>query len=150
MHSRFPAGWRFTLRTALTATLILLPFAAAIAEAPQSFNDNGTGLRAVEGQQDGIPSRVEYARANYVWPFAVGPFYGEVDRASYRAPGVVHTGVGSFDLTLGDLNIPGPLKTPVKLSSQPAQAEPRCSSSSTWLPCLRITFAVSVNMLSTV
>ena len=122
MHSRIPAGWRFTLRTALTAALILLPFAAATAEAPQSMIDNGAaGIQAVEGQQDGISSRAKYARANYVWPYAVGPFYGEVERSSYQAPGVVHTNVGSFDLTLGELNIPGPLKAPVKLGSQPAQ-----------------------------
>ena len=123
MHSRFPAGWRFTLWTAVLVTLILLPVSAALAEQPTTIVERGANsLRAVDGQQDDPRSRpAVYSRANYVWPYEVGPYYGGLDQVALKAPGVVKTTVGSFDLIAGELNIPAALKATNKLGQQPAQ-----------------------------
>ncbi|MCP3978631.1 MAG: S8 family serine peptidase [bacterium] len=47
-----------------------------------------------------------YARDTYVWPFDRGPHYGSGDRLARRRPGVVNTGVGSFDLKRGTPSFP--------------------------------------------
>ena len=121
MHSRFPAGWRFTLWTAVLVSLILLPASDALARGRDTVLDDGSNsLRAKTGQ-DAPTAREEYARANYVWPYEVGPFYGDVGLVDRQAPGVVHTAVGTFDLVRGELSLPAALKTVNKLGQQPAQ-----------------------------
>jgi len=62
-----------------------------------------------------------YARATSIWPFAKGPLYGDPTLASSEAAGVLHTAVGSFDLTRGEPAFSPQLRTGIRLDSQPDQ-----------------------------
>jgi hypothetical protein len=52
-----------------------------------------------------------YARPDVSWPYASGPVYGTVDASRWGTAGVLHTQVGSFDLTRGVPNLPPELRT---------------------------------------
>ncbi len=123
MHSRFPAGWRSITLIAAIACLVVLPFTPALAAKPTKAIDEGaTGASLEERQPDSVDRPAKYARGNYVWPYATGPSYGGVDPARNRAPGVLHTPVGSFDLAVsGDFAFPAELKTTNRLSLQGVQ-----------------------------
>ena len=71
---------------------------------------NGTGVsKAFEPRL--------YARSNYVWPFSSGPVYGEVDAGNWRAAGMIHTEVGTFDLTRGLPALPSERRAPLHFTS---------------------------------
>ena len=82
MHMRFLSGWRLTLLCAVMAGLVFAPFAAVVAETPQSQIDRGQQAgfgKAKLSDGDGPTKRVAtYARSNYVWPYEVGPSYGTI------------------------------------------------------------------------
>ncbi len=54
--------------------------------------------------------RTRFARTTYRWPFASGPFYGELSASRRAEPGVLHTRVGSFDLRRGTPSFPSELR----------------------------------------
>src|SRR6185436_15064491 len=54
--------------------------------------------------------RTRFARTTYRWPFASGPFYGELSASRRAEPGVLHTQVGSFDLRRGTPSFPSELR----------------------------------------
>ena len=122
MHGRFRIGGRVAIGFAVL-TLTLLPSYSEIhgsrLQADQRSASYESGI--MDGQRDELPARALYARANYIWPYATGPHYGQVESSARRAPGVVHTSVGSFDVTRGEPDLPASLRAPVKLATEPAQ-----------------------------
>jgi hypothetical protein len=102
---------------AAIACLVVLPFSATLAEKPTKVVSEGaTGASFEENKPDSADRPAKYARGNYVWPYATGPSYGGIEPARNRAPGVLHTPVGSFDLATGDITLPAELRTTNKLS----------------------------------
>ena len=107
------------------AGLVLAIATAALATqqhepAPKTISrDSNVNSDAAEQTTQG--RGVRYPRASYVWPHVGGPFYGTVDRRQRRAPGVLHTAVGSFHLDAGPLPIPDALKSPNRLDELGAQ-----------------------------
>ena len=113
MRSRFSFGWRSVWVTAAVVSLILLP-------SSQAFADNGPGGPAMVQRGEEAPGKVAtYSRANYVWPFAKGPYYGNQGKG--RAPGLLYTQVGVFDLNKSQIDIPDQLKTVNRLAQVGAQ-----------------------------
>ena len=125
MQSRFLNGWRVSLLAVAVTSLVLLPFSATLAKGPQSVLNNGDagGLRLAEKQKDDGPTKVvsTYSRANYVWPYASGPYYGDVESAARRDAGVIVTPVGTFRLGTVDSILPGELKSVNQLNQLGAQ-----------------------------
>ena len=82
---------------------------------------------ATEPLHPGVERRAarpaRHARSTYTWPFATGPYYGDVPAESERQAGVLRTVVGSFDLLRGDLDrlLPAELRTTNRLERSPAQ-----------------------------
>lgn len=120
MHSRF-AGWRGLFWAAAVASLLLLPLTGAVAKVQvQTTVEKSSGFGTVS-EESKIQQPVTYARSNYMWPFATGPVYGQVDSTKWGAAGVLHFAVGSFETRLGTPNFPAELRTTVKFAQQGAQ-----------------------------
>lgn len=120
MHYRFRAGWRGLALATAVAAIVLLPaldaFSAGFGPARPGAADEEFGSPTPSARQPLL-----YPRSNYVWPFEAGPVYGEVDASRWSEPGVLHTIVGSFDLSRGLPLFPAALRASVKFASQPAQ-----------------------------
>lgn len=121
MRAHFVAGWR-----GLGLVSIAVAFAlVAVTDVSAGLKPEGqasSGLSPVTGhEEDNVRRPALVPRANYVWPFGTGPVYGEVDSSRWNAPGVLHTAVGSFDLTRGLPPFPAELRTGLKLDKLGAQ-----------------------------
>ena len=97
-RDRSTCGWRSAFLTVAVVSLILLPSSQAFSE------DNSGGLAMVEKGEKAPGKVATYSRANYVWPFAKGPYYGKAGEG--RAPGLLYTQVGVFDLNQGQIDVP--------------------------------------------
>ena len=119
MQIRILAGCKRLLMAAAVASLVFAPAGAA----PTSKGKQGVSLDSPGAATEDAKIRqpILYPRSNYVWPFASGPVYGEVDASRWNAGGVLHTAVGSFDLTRGMPNFPTELRTTNKLGQLGAQ-----------------------------
>ncbi len=125
MCKRVLAGWRGLLGVALTAALTMALFAdaAAASRKPTSVVGSESGSLAPKrpgdaADQEGLVRKPTlFARTGYVWPFATGPIYGErqVAPERWRKPGMLHTSVGHFDLTLGAPDFPPELTGALRL-----------------------------------
>jgi hypothetical protein len=103
-------NWRILVAIAVAAGAIVL--------APDSIRAERPG--ALQGEEG--PRGVDaYARANYVWPYAAGPYYGEVAVDAEGSADVLRTAVGSFRLGRGDLGLPSELTATNKLGKVGAQ-----------------------------
>jgi hypothetical protein len=125
MQIRILAGFKRLLMACAIASLIIAPAGAA---APKSKGEPASGtaqpVGKVAAQADDRATASEpilYARTNYSWPFASGPFYSTVDADSWSSAGMLHTAVGSFDLTRGMPNFPVELRAANKLSKSASQ-----------------------------
>src|ERR1700741_1778546 len=104
MEIRILAGWRGLRRAAAIAGVSLLAVTGLMAQA--TGTTGGFGKPNDSSALEPKPSMTRpamYPRANYVWPYATGPNYGEVDSRDWNKAGVLHTRVGSFDLSGGGL-----------------------------------------------
>jgi hypothetical protein len=114
MRSRLLAGWRGLLAASAVASLVLIPTLIFGDEPKTVVNQGNTGFGPNNGaeDEDSIARPTLFARANYVWPFGTGPVYGlqGVDRSELRKPGMLHTQVGTFDLTSGLPQFPDALQ----------------------------------------
>ena len=114
MHRRFILDWRGVSLALACAGLVLLPFTGTLA-APRGNVEtdigqpDGGGLQLKDKEENNL-QQVVYARSNYSWPFASGPYYGDVKPADRRSSGMLLSPVGSFNLgsgqTLPRLNEP--------------------------------------------
>ncbi len=80
------------------------PGAAAAESGPELEQTGGTSERLLR-------QRKLFPRSTYAWPYSAGPTYGDHLRADRRAPGLLHTPVGTFDLTAGPPELPEQLRT---------------------------------------
>jgi len=120
MHSRLLAGWKGLILAAAVASLALLPLTGAIAAQPAKAPDAGKqSLIPAEETDANLPAL--YPRANYQWPYATGPYFGEVDMVNPPAKGVLFTVAGAIDTHRGIPAIPQELRTTFKLGKQKAQ-----------------------------
>ena len=115
-------GWKAFFCLAAVVGIILSPAGQVLADTV------GVGIKddpGPQGQDDaidlGLSDRFYYPRANYVWPYATGPYYGLVEPLAKKSPGVLVTSVGSFRLNTGDLAIPVDLKTQNKVGEKGEQ-----------------------------
>jgi hypothetical protein len=117
MQSRFHSGWKALVLVAAIAALALLPVTGAVAGgvglAAKSSEQTQVGIQA---PQDGLKQPTLYPRSTYMWRFGSGPTYGDVDPADWARPYVLHTAVGSFDLTRGLPSFPDELRASVSLT----------------------------------
>ena len=127
MQIRILAGCQRLITAAAVASLMIASGPANAATQHQS-KAGGLGLKPLTGaatthglDNSDIKRPVLYPRSNYVWPFAAGPTYGEVDSSRWNDAGVLHTAVGSFDLTRGLPNFPAQLMAVNRLGTQSAQ-----------------------------
>jgi hypothetical protein len=120
MRRRFLTGWRTTIVVAAVASFVLLPLSTAFAtDGPKSdFDAPDSGLRLDKEQVGETPigRNVRFTRGNYVWPFATGPYYGDLEQAASKEPGVIRTSVGSFRVQDGLPQIPAELRASDKLA----------------------------------
>ncbi len=123
MQIRFLAGFKRLAVAFAIASLVIAPTIGAAT--PTAKGKPGGDSLSHGGGQPTEDSRyqdpVMYPRQNYHWPFAKGPIYGTVDASRWTGPGVLHTAVGTFDLTRGMPELPAELKTPNRLTSQSSQ-----------------------------
>ena len=78
-------GWKALVCLAAVATLVV-PVAMTVAN--DSVGSQGANnLRRTETREAAALDYQYYPRANYVWPFATGPHYGQVRMATPREPG---------------------------------------------------------------
>lgn len=124
MQIRFLAGCK---RVAMALAIASLVVAPAVAAAPGSPGKSvgGTSLTPGAGNpaddsQKGIEP-ILYPRTAYVWPFSKGPVYGRQDAFRWNGTGVLHTQVGSFDLTQGMPQLPNELRSTNRLGELGAQ-----------------------------
>lgn len=115
-------------RTALVcAALVAVVFAPVSTPAQKSVDDRGSEMGLRTGTYGDDVSNVHqprlYPRSNYVWPYATGPYYGDVApiAVAIGAPGVVVTSVGAFNLAQGSLPFPEELKQPNRVKETGAQ-----------------------------
>ncbi len=112
---------------AVTGLVLFASFGALAAERPESAlgEDSGSfGLKQEARPETATTSVHLYQRSNYNWLNGelLGPVYGqEFQGALRRAPGMLLTSVGAFQLTRGQLPIPEALTTVNKLDRQAAQ-----------------------------
>jgi len=125
MQIRILAGFKRLMMAVAIASLVIAPAGAA---APESKGKpaSETSLTSGNGVEQEVDSRltyepVLYARPENSWPFATGPVYGTVDASQWGAGGVLHTQVGSFDLTRGMPNLPGELRGRMQIDETTAQ-----------------------------
>jgi hypothetical protein len=126
MQSRFLSGWRFPVVAAAVLGLLVLPLSVAQAKtkAPKSVlgSDQPSGLQmADQAEETGVRVVATYPRANYVWPYATGPYYGEVDARSAGDDAKIVTVAGSFRLERGLAMLPTELVTANRLGELRAQ-----------------------------
>ena len=127
MESRFLAGARGLKLALIAAALVVLPVLAAWAAKPETVVNSKTTEQgfAVKEKGDGLEPTSKraqlYPRSNYVWPYATGPVYGDVDAAQRNDAGVLHTRVGSFDLRRGMPAFPAELRGTNRLGQVPVQ-----------------------------
>jgi hypothetical protein len=126
MQIRFLAGFKRLAMTLVIASLVVAPAGAATPLAKSKAGGGtplaaGGGVDTAEVDASKAIEPVLYVRSNYVWPFAAGPVYGTVDASQWKSAGVLHTQVGSFDLTRGLPNFPSELKIANRLGAQPTQ-----------------------------
>jgi hypothetical protein len=111
MHRRFTAGRKGVALSLILAGVLLVSvtgaFAAARPEATVKQPESGFQAKTEEVN---TLRKTTFARSNYAWPFAAGPYYGDVAPQDKRASGVMVTPVGSFYLSQGGLNFPAELK----------------------------------------
>jgi len=114
MQIRNLGGGKRLLMAAAIASLIAAPLVAATGTSGPRGVKPGSGPQAAQVQTPEDAPRVGpavlFPRSNYVWPFASGPIYGQVEPAKASSAGVLHTRVGSFDLTRGMPNLPPELR----------------------------------------
>ena len=126
MQIRILAGCKRLLMAVAIASLIIAP-AGAAAPVSKAKPASGTPMTSGNGQDQQVDARVNgtepimYARPENTWPYATGPVYGMVDPSNWGASGVLHTQVGSFDLTRGMPNLPNELRTRIQLDEMPTQ-----------------------------
>ena len=125
MQIRVLAGLKRLMMVLAIASLIVAP-ARAAAPMSQSKSSESSPMVTAGGVQDTDDSarpveRVLFARSNYVWPFSSGPVYGNVSPSNWTDAGVLHTQVGSFDLTKGLPNLPTELQAANKLGASTSQ-----------------------------
>ena len=125
MQIRILAGFGRLMMALAIASLIIAPAGAA---EPVSKGKPASGTPLVSGkvgqQVDSQPTTaapVLYGRTNYSWPFSSGPVYGTVEAESWGSAAVLHTAVGSFDLTRGMPSFPTELLVANKLSRSASQ-----------------------------
>ena len=121
MQIRILGGCKRLLMAAAIASLIAAPLVAATGSPGKK---PGSGIAPVASTSEEAPSvgsAILFPRSNYVWPFATGPIYGQVEAAKANSVGVLHTRVGSFDLTRGLPNLPTELRKPNMLSTLGSQ-----------------------------
>src|SRR5262245_52586493 len=126
MQIRNLGGCKRLLMAAAIASLIAAPLVAATGSPGTKGMKPGSGAGAsVQAQTPDDAPRVGpavlFPRSNYVWPFASGPIYGQVEPARASSAGVLHTRVGSFDLTRGMPNLPTELQKPNMLATLGSQ-----------------------------
>jgi len=119
MGMRFLLGRRASV-FAVAVSLVILPFAVAVAD-----SGSGRGAEAVLSYDDDreidFDRAPRFARSNYVWPYASGPYYGDVAAKQRLENGTLSTPVGTFRLSERAMRLPDPLRTPNKLGSGAAQ-----------------------------
>jgi len=125
MQIRILAGCKRLMMALAIASLVVAPIGAAT---PLTKGKPGGGTPLNSGSvgpvADDASKALEpilYVRSNYVWPFSSGPVYGSVETSRWRASGVLHTQVGSFDLTRGMPTLPNELRAANRLDRQGAQ-----------------------------
>jgi len=110
---------------AAITSLIAAPLVAATGGSGSKGMKPGSGSQAAQVQtpEDAprVGSAILFPRSNYVWPFASGPIYGQVEPLKVSSAGVLHTRVGSFDLTRGMPNLPSELRKPNMLATLGSQ-----------------------------
>ena len=108
MQIRIVAGVQRLLTAAVIAGLMCAPvLASSSGMSPQPGGSTKAGTTTIPGMDNPVVKRpILYPRSNYVWPFSSGPTYGEVDSSHWNDAGVVHTIVGSFDVTRGMPTLP--------------------------------------------
>jgi hypothetical protein len=118
---RFSLGWRSVFVAAAVASLILLPISQAFSdERGEALGQKRTGGIEMAQRGEEAPGFVPtYSRANYQWPYAEGPYYGDESKALGGADRLVRTSVGVFDLTKGQPRFPQELKAQNKLDKGP-------------------------------
>ncbi len=126
MRSRSLTGWRITLLIAAAASMIFVPLSQAVAQDEPTPDSGGNGeLRPAApdaGEQPTASGRdVRFTRSSYVWPFASGPYYGDVQAEAQGARGVLRTSVGSFQVSQAASQLPAELTTVNKLQQLGAQ-----------------------------
>jgi hypothetical protein len=109
MTNQYLMGLRSVLICAAIIAMVFVPLTATLA---QSSPGGGAALSTPD-TGDNITRPRLYARTNYEWPFATGPYYGDVVAP---VPGTIRTPVGSFHLSQGELPFPSELKTANRLA----------------------------------
>lgn len=109
MTNQYLMGSRSVLICAAILAIVFVPLTSTLA---QSSPGGGSTLSTPE-TGDNITRPRLYARTNYEWPFATGPYYGDVVAP---VPGTIRTPVGSFHLSQGELPFPSALKTSNRLA----------------------------------
>ncbi len=113
-------GWSSLAGFAAVLGLALLGVTGAFAAQPATAPEAGKqALIPAEDVDAHLPTL--YPRANYQWPYATGPYVGNVDPANPPASGVLYTVAGAIDTNRGVPAIPQELRTTFKLGKQQAQ-----------------------------
>jgi hypothetical protein len=95
----------------ILAGVVLLAVTGAFAARPEAtVKQPESGFQATSDENENTLRATTFARSNYAWPFASGPYYGDVNPSDRRNEGVLVTPVGSFYLSRG-VNFPDELKT---------------------------------------
>src|SRR4029078_5400932 len=119
MEIRILAGWKGLRRAAAVAGICLAAVTGLVAQTSGTSGSLGKPEHASASEPKPTMARpMLYPRANYVWPFAAGPNYGEVASQDWNKPGVLHTQVGSFDLSRGMPALPATLRTSNQLGTK--------------------------------
>ncbi len=77
--------------------------------------------REEQSAQPRAPVPQRYERTTYRWPYASGPYYGDVNAAERRSSGTLHTPVGSFLIAFEPLSIPAELRVENNLDTRGRQ-----------------------------
>ena len=120
---RFSLGLRSVFAAAAIASLILLPISQAFSdERGETLGAKRSGGIEMAQRGEEAPGLVPtYSRANYQWPYAEGPFYGDESKGRGPEARLLQTPVGTFDLSKGQPRIPQELKAQNRLQQNGAQ-----------------------------
>ncbi len=124
MQIRILAGMKRLMMALAIASMIIAPAGAAAPAKGQPTSGTPLVSGTVGEDVDARATRAEpilYARTSYAWPFSSGPVYSTVGAESWSSTGVLHTAVGSFDLTQGLPNFPVELRAANKLGTSASQ-----------------------------